>query len=82
VNLLFLLLLLGVLHVEALAAQGHVGFVPADQLDRLNEASSEGEVRICTAYLANGSQLFDFFRLGYEVDDVFEASSQESAVQG
>lgn len=79
---LLVAVLLGLLVVETLAAEGDVGLVTPDELDLFLEDGSEGEVGILVADLADGGKLLDLLCFGDEVDDVLEACAQEGAVEG
>lgn len=68
------------LSVEALSAQWDVSFVTADQLQGVIEDSSECEVSILVAYLADSSQFLYFLGLRDQIYYIFKASSQEGAI--
>lgn len=65
----------------ALPAERDVGLYSSNQLDLVNEASSEGEASISRAHFADSLQFLNFLCFGNQIDDVVKACSQVSAVQ-
>lgn len=62
--------------IEALAADWHVHFSTAYELNLVADGCAQSEARWITANLANSLELFDFFTLRYQVKHVVKRFSE------
>jgi hypothetical protein len=67
--------------VEAFSAEWDVSFLPSNKLNLFIQASSEGEVSVLIANLADSCEFLNFFCFGDQVNNVLEASSEECAIK-